>query len=93
MSWAVTGSPSLTETAFAQAGNPGIIHDAEYYILDAQHGEQWKVEDKDLDPKLAELKKKFGTSPNIIHFMWDDQPCCRRPVTRPGSTAMAPRRH
>ena len=56
------------------AADKPIVHDAEYYILDAQHGEQWKVEDKDLDAKLAELKKKFGTSPNIIHFMWDDQP-------------------
>jgi len=50
----------------------GIVHDAEYYILDAQHGERWAVEDKDLDAKLAELRKKFGTPPNIIHIMWDD---------------------
>ena len=49
-----------------------IIHDAEYYILDAQHGERWAVEDKELDAKLAELRKKFGTPPNIIHIMWDD---------------------
>ena len=51
---------------------PEIIHDAEYYILDAQHGERWKVEDKELDAKLAELRKKHGTPPNIIHIMWDD---------------------
>ncbi|MEH6472730.1 MAG: sulfatase-like hydrolase/transferase [Halopseudomonas sp.] len=49
-----------------------IIHDAEHYILEAQHGEKWRVEDKDLSTRLAELEKKFGTPPNIIHIMWDD---------------------
>ena len=58
--------------ARAQQQKPKIVHDAEYYILDAQHGEKWAAEDKDLDAKLAELKKKFGTPPNIIHVMWDD---------------------
>jgi arylsulfatase len=53
---------------------PKIVHDSEYYILDAQHGERWAVEDKDLDGKLAELRKKFGAPPNIIHIMWDDTP-------------------
>jgi len=51
-----------------------IVHDAEYYILEAQHGEKWTAEDKELDKKLAELKKRYGTSPNIIHIMWDDTP-------------------
>jgi len=54
------------------AQNVAIIHDAEYYILEAQHGEQWAKEDKDLNKRLAELEKKFGTKPNIIHIMWDD---------------------
>ncbi len=58
----------------ASAAEKPIVHDAEYYILDAQHGEQWKVQDKDLDAKLEELKKKFGRTPNIVNFMWDDQP-------------------
>ena len=26
-----------------------IIHDAEYYILEAQHGQRWAKEDADLD--------------------------------------------
>jgi len=51
-----------------------IVHDAEYYIIAAQNGERWAVEDKDIDKKLKELEKEFGTKPNIIHFMWDDQP-------------------
>lgn len=49
-----------------------IIHDAEHYILAAQHGEKWAAEDKALDQKLAELEAKHGTKPNIIHIMWDD---------------------
>jgi len=49
-----------------------IIHDAEHYILEAQHGKKWAAEDKAISQKLAELKKKHGTPPNIIHIMWDD---------------------
>ena len=37
-----------------------IVHDAEYYILEAQHGEKWATEDKVIDQKLAELRKKYG---------------------------------
>ena len=55
-------------------GQNKIVHDAEYYIIEAQNGEKWQVEDKDLDKKLAELKKKYKTPPNIVHYMWDDQP-------------------
>ena len=51
-----------------------IVHDAEYYILEAQNGKVWAVEDGKLDQKLAELRKKYGAPPNIIHYMWDDQP-------------------
>ena len=51
-----------------------IVHDAEYYVLEAQYEEKWAAEDKALDAKLAELKAKYGTPPNIIHIMWDDTP-------------------
>ena len=50
------------------AGKP-ISHDAEYYILDAQHGEKWKVEDQQLGAKLAKLRKKFGTSEQMQRFL------------------------
>ena len=56
--------------AVAQAKK--IIHDAEYYILNAQNGERWAVEDRDLDKRLAELEKKHGTPPNIVYILWDD---------------------
>ena len=51
-----------------------IVHDAEYYILEAQNGKVWAVEDGKLDRKIAELKEKYGRPPNLIHYMWDDQP-------------------
>jgi len=50
----------------------GIVQDAEYYILEAQNGKRWASEDKDLDVRLAELRKKHGRPPNLIHIMWDD---------------------
>ena len=42
-----------------------IIHDAEYYILEAQNGERWSAEDQDIDKRLADLKKKHGTPPTF----------------------------
>jgi len=61
-----------TNGALAGDSKDKIVHDAEYYILDAQNGEKWAAEDKEVDKKLAELRKKFGRPPNIIHIMWDD---------------------
>lgn len=49
-----------------------IIHDAEYYVLEAQHGEKWAKQDAEIQAKLKALKEKHGTAPNIIHIMWDD---------------------
>jgi arylsulfatase len=51
-----------------------IVHDAEYYILKAQHGDEWEKQDKEIQKKLADLEKKHGRKPNIIHIMWDDSP-------------------
>lgn len=51
-----------------------VVHDAEYYILEAQNGKVWAVEDGELDKKLAQLRRKYGRPPNLVHLMWDDQP-------------------
>ncbi|MCZ6464785.1 MAG: hypothetical protein O7A09_10660, partial [Proteobacteria bacterium] len=32
------------------------------------------TEDAAIDRKLAELEKKHGRRPNLIHIMWDDTP-------------------
>ncbi len=50
-----------------------IVHDAEYYFLEAQNGEQWAKEDKQVDKMLAEIRKKNGGKrPNILYILIDD---------------------
>jgi arylsulfatase A-like enzyme len=67
---ATTGAAFLS--ANAQAAKP-IAHDAEYYILEAQNGQKWAAEDKEIDKKLAEFRKKNdGKSPNIFYILIDD---------------------
>lgn len=63
---------SVLVTSCNAKENNKIIHDAEFYVLEAQNGKKWAADDKALDKKLAELKKKHGRPPNIIHIMWDD---------------------
>ena len=68
----ILGCVAVDQAAAAEHAKSKIVHDAEYYILETQHGEKWAAEDQDIDNKLAELRKKYGTPPNIIHIMWDD---------------------
>ena len=50
-----------------------VIHDAEYQILERQHGERWKAEDKTIDAKLAEIRQRNGGKPpNIVYILLDD---------------------
>ncbi len=50
-----------------------IIHDAEYYILEAQQGKKWAADDKVISAKLAAIRKKNGGKPpNIIYILLDD---------------------
>jgi arylsulfatase A-like enzyme len=50
-----------------------IIHDAEYTIIEAQNAEAWAADDKVLDKRLAEIRKKNGGKPpNIIYILLDD---------------------
>ena len=68
----IVGLLVVNQTAFAQADKPKIIHDAEYYVLEAQHGDVWAAQDKELDQQLAELRAKYGAPPNIVHILMDD---------------------
>jgi len=70
--WGITTVLIASLAGAAHAASGEIVHDAEYYILKAQHGKTWAAEDKSIDQKLAALRKKFGRPPNIIHIMWDD---------------------
>ncbi len=57
-------------TAHAQSE---IVHDAEYYILEAQNGEKWAAEDKQIDDKLAAFREQNGGKPpNIFYILIDD---------------------
>lgn len=65
---------SFLSTGVVAADTKGkIIHDAEYTILEAQNGELWAKDDKLIDDKLAELRKKNGGKPpNIVYILLDD---------------------
>lgn len=55
------------------AAKDKIIHDAEHYILLEQHSEEWAAEDKQINEKLADIRKKNdGRPPNIIYILVDD---------------------
>ena len=50
-----------------------IIHDAEYYVIEAQNSERWKADDKAIAKRLSEYHKKSGNKPpNIIYILLDD---------------------
>lgn len=66
----ILGLPGSEVLAQDQPGE--IVHDAEYYVLEAQNGENWALQDEQLETKLEALRAKHGTPPNIIHIMWDD---------------------
>ncbi|MCP4397911.1 MAG: sulfatase-like hydrolase/transferase [bacterium] len=56
--------------AYAQQA---IIHDAEYYIIEAQNGEKWAADDKKIDAGLEEIRKRNQNQPpNIIYILVDD---------------------
>jgi arylsulfatase A-like enzyme len=63
----------LSAGAVAAKEDGKIIHDAEHYILEAQHGQKWAAEDKQIDARLAELRSKNGGKPpNIVYILIDD---------------------
>ncbi|MEH6587432.1 MAG: sulfatase-like hydrolase/transferase [Halioglobus sp.] len=50
-----------------------IVHDGEYYFVEAQHKEAWAKENQEIDAKLADLREKNGGKrPNILFVLIDD---------------------
>ena len=50
-----------------------IAHDAEYYILLAQHADQWAQDDAEVDAALATFRdSNGGRPPNIVSVLIDD---------------------
>jgi arylsulfatase len=70
----VVAALSLLFGASAQiAVAQDIVHDAEYYIIEAQNGERWGADEKVIDQKLAEFRRRNGSRPpNIIYILLDD---------------------
>jgi len=67
----------LTALTFLTSGSlafsKDIIHDAEYYIIEAQNGEQWASDDVVISEKLADFRKtNGGKPPNFIYILLDD---------------------
>ncbi|KUJ76474.1 sulfatase [Ruegeria marisrubri] len=55
------------------AQGPELAHDAEYYILKAQHAEQWVQDDAAVDAALAAFRERNGGQPpNIVSVLIDD---------------------
>jgi arylsulfatase A-like enzyme len=51
----------------------GIIHDGEFEFLRQQYGEQWDMEDTEIDQMLADLRERNGGKrPNILYILIDD---------------------
>jgi len=60
-------------TAPANQLSGAIVHDADYYVLEAQHGDKWAAEDELIEKKLAEFREKNGGKPpNILYILIDD---------------------
>ena len=59
---------------FSAAGSAAdLVHDAEYYILEAQNGEKWAADDKLIAAKLDALRSaNGGQPPNIVYILLDD---------------------
>ena len=59
----------LTQTVAAK----DIVHDGEYEFLEAQYGDAWTAEDKEIDGLLAEIRdSNGGKRPNILYVLIDD---------------------
>ncbi len=57
----------------ATAQNAPIIHDAEYYILEAQNAEQWAADNAEVDQLLEDFRAtNEGKPPNILNILIDD---------------------
>lgn len=57
----------------AYADTAPIAHDAEYYILQAQHAEKWAQDNAEVDARIAKFKEtNGGKPPNILYILVDD---------------------
>ncbi|WP_170775046.1 sulfatase-like hydrolase/transferase [Ruegeria lacuscaerulensis] len=68
----IAGISVLTGTQVGAQSGP-IVRDAEYYILEAQNGEEWAREDQEIDAALAQFQDaNDGNPPNVLYILIDD---------------------
>lgn len=71
--WTLTAVFAALCPLVALAEDNPIVRDAEYRILERQHGDRWTAEDKVIDAKLAEFREtNGGKPPNILYILLDD---------------------
>ena len=71
--WVMTVAMVLAFVGSAFSGDSPLIHDADYYILEAQHADKWAADDKAVDAKLAAFREKNGGKPpNVLYILIDD---------------------
>ncbi|WP_170350937.1 MULTISPECIES: sulfatase-like hydrolase/transferase [Ruegeria] len=72
LGWLITLSSGLVATSALAQENP-IQHDAEFYVLQAQHADQWAQDDAAVNEALAAFRDgNGGNPPNIISVLIDD---------------------
>ncbi|MFY2822873.1 hypothetical protein [Ruegeria sp. MALMAid1280] len=72
LNWLIALSTGLAAAPALAQENP-IQHDAEFYILQAQNGEQWAQDDAAVDEALAAFRDSNGGKPlNIVIVLIDD---------------------
>ncbi len=73
MTQSVLTTAMLAGAGSAAWGEKEIVHDADYYVLEAQHREQWAADDQTVDQKLAAFREtNDGKPPNILYILIDD---------------------
>lgn len=59
--------------AMATTKSTKLVHDSEYYILEAQNGQKWAENDKVVSERIASFKQSNGgKAPNILYILIDD---------------------
>jgi arylsulfatase A-like enzyme len=63
----------LATLCAGQVAAKDIVHDGEYYFVQAQHKDAWAKEDVEVEARMAEIRKKNGGKrPNILYVLIDD---------------------
>lgn len=66
-----SAASQASATSIGSSGS--VVHDAEYYVLERQHAEQWAADDAEVDKRLAEIREaNGGKPPNILYILIDD---------------------